>query len=386
VLDDHTTAASAYVGMTRGRERNVVHVIADDIHDAREQWVTAFSRNRADLGPAAASAAAARAAAGYAPAARPDDPARLAPLLDELRRAWSEQLAAHGNLQQLRQRLEQVTAQAAWEARHQRILGPLETERDAARVVAQRADQAAADCAAVLTARAEQHAAALRQAWDAQLVDADRAARTLDAGAGRLRVHRGRIRDAQQHLATWTAAWAPVFVDTDLDRHHLSARPLAFPSNVPLIGEALYRQARRLAAADHPDDAARLDAANRARERDDSAVAAYHQARRELEQVAQRPAYDTGAAELIPELTNNLDAARRRVLAADQRVDRLSSDPAITSLSDPHALLDSARAAWRADQIEACQQRAFSATGPSSSLRREPVAAPQIDHGRSIGR
>src|SRR5262249_58686933 len=37
VLDAHTTAASAYVGMTRGRKRNVVHVIADDVRDAREQ-------------------------------------------------------------------------------------------------------------------------------------------------------------------------------------------------------------------------------------------------------------------------------------------------------------------------------------------------------------
>jgi thymidine kinase len=386
VLDDRTTAASAYVGMTRGRERNVAHVIADDVDDAREQWVTAFSRNRADLGPAAASAAAARAAAGYAPAARPDDPTRLASVLDELRWAWSEQLGAHGNLEQLEQQLEEATAQAAWEARHQRILAPLEAERDAARVVAQRADQAAADCAAVLTARAEQHAAELRRAWDAQLVDADRAARTLDAGPGRLRVHRGRIRDAQQHLATWTAAWAPVFTVTALDRRQLSARPLAFPSNVPFVGEALYQHARRLAAADHPDDAVRLDTAKRAREGYDSAATAYHQARRELEQVAHRPVYDTGAADLIPELTNNLDATRRRVLAADQRVDRLSSDPAVTSQPDPHTLLDSTRAAWHADQIEACQQRAFSPSGPSRPLRHQPAPAPQIDHGPSIGR
>jgi exodeoxyribonuclease V alpha subunit len=386
VLDDHSTAASAYVGMTRGRECNVVHVIADDVHDAREQWVTAFSRNRADLGPAAARAAAAHAAAGYAPAARPDGPARLAPLLDELRRAWSEQLAAHSNLQQLQQQLEQVTAQAAWEARYQRILGPLEAERDAARVVAQRADQSAAGCAAVLTARAEQHAAALRQAWDAQLVDADRSACTLDAGPGRLRVHRGRIRDAQQHLATWTAARAPVFADTDVDRHQLSVRPLAFPSNVPLIGEALYLHAQRLAAGDLPDHAARLDAARHARERYDSAATAYHQARRELEQVAHRPVYDTGAVVLIPELTNNLDAARRHVLAADQRVDRLSSDPAITSRPDPHTLLDSTRAAWHADQIEAHQQWGFSHSRPARSLGHEPAPVPHIDHGPSIGR
>ena len=37
--------------MTRGRETNTAHLVAADLDDAREQWVDAFARDRADLGP-----------------------------------------------------------------------------------------------------------------------------------------------------------------------------------------------------------------------------------------------------------------------------------------------------------------------------------------------
>ncbi len=50
VVGDHTSAASAYVGMTRGRECNVAHLVADTVADARDQWVAVFARDRADLG------------------------------------------------------------------------------------------------------------------------------------------------------------------------------------------------------------------------------------------------------------------------------------------------------------------------------------------------
>ncbi|MGH3087533.1 MAG: MobF family relaxase, partial [Rubrobacteraceae bacterium] len=51
----HTSASSAYVGMSRGRDRNIAHLVADSIDDARKQWVQVFSRDRADLGPAHAA-------------------------------------------------------------------------------------------------------------------------------------------------------------------------------------------------------------------------------------------------------------------------------------------------------------------------------------------
>jgi hypothetical protein len=38
--------------MTRGRERNTAHLVAESVDDARRQWVEVFARDRADLGPA----------------------------------------------------------------------------------------------------------------------------------------------------------------------------------------------------------------------------------------------------------------------------------------------------------------------------------------------
>lgn len=55
LLGERTSAAATYVGMTRGRRRNVAHLVAEDLEDARRQWVEVFSRDRADLGPAHAA-------------------------------------------------------------------------------------------------------------------------------------------------------------------------------------------------------------------------------------------------------------------------------------------------------------------------------------------
>jgi exodeoxyribonuclease V alpha subunit len=51
IVGESTGAASAYVGMTRGRHHNVAHLVADSVDDARQQWIDVFSRDRADLGP-----------------------------------------------------------------------------------------------------------------------------------------------------------------------------------------------------------------------------------------------------------------------------------------------------------------------------------------------
>ena len=63
VIGEHTGAASAYVGMTRGRTANTAHLVAADLAEAREQWIAVFGRDRADLGPGHAAELAAREAA-----------------------------------------------------------------------------------------------------------------------------------------------------------------------------------------------------------------------------------------------------------------------------------------------------------------------------------
>ncbi len=84
-LGEHTTAAAAYVAMTRGRDDNVAHLVADDLDDARGQWVETFGRDRADLGPEHAAQRAAEDLDRYAPH-RPFEAA-----LADLRAAWATQ-------------------------------------------------------------------------------------------------------------------------------------------------------------------------------------------------------------------------------------------------------------------------------------------------------
>jgi len=57
-----------YVGMTRGRHRNTLHVVATDLDDAREQFTTALRRDRADRGLTAATRAARQVVDGLVPA------------------------------------------------------------------------------------------------------------------------------------------------------------------------------------------------------------------------------------------------------------------------------------------------------------------------------
>ncbi len=73
VLSDALDASGVYVGMTRGQETNRLHVVAADVDDAREQFVAALERDRADRGLVAATQAAHEAATGLAA----DGPVRL---------------------------------------------------------------------------------------------------------------------------------------------------------------------------------------------------------------------------------------------------------------------------------------------------------------------
>lgn len=64
VLSDALDASGVYVGMTRGRHANRLHIVAENLDDAREQFVAALERDRADRGLAVATQAAREAVAG----------------------------------------------------------------------------------------------------------------------------------------------------------------------------------------------------------------------------------------------------------------------------------------------------------------------------------
>ncbi len=71
VIGEATGAAAAYVGMTRGRNRNTAHLVAETLDQARAQWLDVFSRDRADLGPGDAAQTAAEDIERYGPRALP---------------------------------------------------------------------------------------------------------------------------------------------------------------------------------------------------------------------------------------------------------------------------------------------------------------------------
>lgn len=81
VIGDATGAASAYVGMTRGRHSNVAHLVAESAEDARRHWIEVFSRDRADLGPTRAAGQAAEDIDRYGPQAPRPSPGLQAAML-----------------------------------------------------------------------------------------------------------------------------------------------------------------------------------------------------------------------------------------------------------------------------------------------------------------
>jgi hypothetical protein len=71
LIGEGTGAAAAYVGMTRGRDRNTAHLVAETVDQARALWIDVFSRDRADLGPGHAAQTAAEDIERYGPRALP---------------------------------------------------------------------------------------------------------------------------------------------------------------------------------------------------------------------------------------------------------------------------------------------------------------------------
>lgn len=64
ILSDVMSGAALYVGMTRGREANTLHVIAENEADARQRFIDAMERDRADRGLTDATQHAAEAVRG----------------------------------------------------------------------------------------------------------------------------------------------------------------------------------------------------------------------------------------------------------------------------------------------------------------------------------
>ena len=159
ILSDALDAAGVYVGLTRGREVNRLHVVATGLGNAREQFTAAFERDRADRGLVEATQRAQAAVSGLTD----DGPvrvvnterARLTKLIEQAERGaakWEREAAAFTKLANRHENEtdEQRAVVAAAEAEAQQVRAELITPL---------ITQATADGTAVITAQS--------RLWDA---------------------------------------------------------------------------------------------------------------------------------------------------------------------------------------------------------------------------
>lgn len=203
-LGEHTTTASVYVAMTRGCHVNVAHLVAESSEQARQQWVDAFARDRADLGPAHASdLAAAEAAAHYAP----HRPVEIA--LYELRAAWTAEADLAATECQLESRAAMLADVVALTTQRDATVPALKDAYEQTQLAADDAKEQVDQLEAEIAAQAAGLAATLQQDWDRQRSDARHAAQIVYAGNGRLGQHLIAVRRATEHLAAWSIRWQP---------------------------------------------------------------------------------------------------------------------------------------------------------------------------------
>ena len=216
LVGEHTGAAGAYVAMTRGRDHNTAHLVADTPQAARDQWIEVFNRDRADLGPAHAARLAAQEAAPYA-THRP-----LGAALSDLRDAWTQEHTLAQHLTAARGERDQLTQVVPLRAQHDAQVAAGRATYEQARRHATQAAKHADQLEAVVGADTFQLAGRLRQEWDTGRPGARAAAQTIAAGTGRIGQHRGAVRRASDHLQAWAQAWRPIVASLPTDTDQLA--------------------------------------------------------------------------------------------------------------------------------------------------------------------
>ena len=189
VLSDSLDASGVYVGMTRRREANRLHVVAGNLDDAREQFTTALDRDRADRGLTVATQAARSAVVGLVadgPVLRVN--AERARLVEQIERA--DQQAA--KWQRAATVLDQQRREHQTEAEEQRTLltaAEASAERIRDEVTAPLIEQATQDGTTYLSAR--------ERMWEAS--NARRTARAFQRrAAGRIQAQVSREHAEQE--------------------------------------------------------------------------------------------------------------------------------------------------------------------------------------------
>jgi hypothetical protein len=206
LLSNALDAAGVYVGMTRGRNSNVLHIVADNLDEAREQFIDALHLDRADRGLQAATSGAQVAVAGLT-AEGPvklvtDERARLAEVIAHAQREAARWQHAAGLL------TAQAQTHAQEEASGRAALAKAEAHLGTVRNDAQwpLLAQATADGQSYLDAQSKQDAA-----WDATRstgpLGRRAARRRLDAAQAEAHDAQATARDRWGSLPD-TARWA----------------------------------------------------------------------------------------------------------------------------------------------------------------------------------
>lgn len=222
VLGDALDAPGVYVGMTRGRQVNRLHVVSADVDDARAQFVAALERDRADRGLTAATATAGEAVAALIA----DGPVLVvnmerARLAGQIKRAgqqaarW-EQVARALDRQEREHMVEAETQQAlvaATEATAAQVRGE---------VITPLFEQAAADGAAYLAARTRvwERSGAHRTARGLAKRSAGRAVSAADDALHiietAVRRRWGSAPQTTDSIESWAVTVTQCVIDTDL--------------------------------------------------------------------------------------------------------------------------------------------------------------------------
>ena len=327
VLEDHSTAASAYVAMTRGRHANTAHLVAADIAQARDQWLTTFGRDRADLGPAAARQTAERDAGRYAtPEPRPEqtDPTVPVPLLRDLRRAWDVEARCLDFLDAAEPQRDDLRAVTRINLEHATRITPLRAAEQAARAVAEQAEAALRASTTRIDAETASARDAMLAAWDEQRRAAQVHARTVLRGPGRLGLKLLAVNRAQEELARWSVAWQPIIADMP-HAHEEIARYADRWENRLRIRTAVENYARTLAETRHSERPVLLAAVQHAREQADHASHAVWDAKGDYHDwlaghfTVAVPDPDARLTELDQQMT----AARDQLARTRARIDQL---------------------------------------------------------------
>ncbi|RHW26298.1 TrwC relaxase [Nocardioides immobilis] len=387
-LGEHTSAASAYVAMTRGRDDNIAHLVAEDEADARHQWEQVFARDRADLGPAAAAQRAIEDIERYGtqPPTRPLDQ-----VLGDLWAAWTRQADLHEQHQRLageRDALEHVGAiHARYTPDRERLHNDVADARRKWRQARQQVD----DLDTALKSETADLQTRIWTAWRQDLSEARHAADVVRAGAGRLGQHRRQVREASADLTGFAERWRPAVPD-------LATDPTELADQVRWLhgrrgDDSISAFIARTVSDAHPD-------ADHIRDAERNGYAAYDRAERARTQLDEamyaelrpygRAAHTRDATGRLSAVAEELAGVERELRTVSTRLNALNIEPSLRTLPDGD--LDNEHQRWADDR--GARQKAATREANEHRQRLEkaqriepPPPSPSTpDHGRGIGR